>query len=180
MVKPLSAQLADLSVRAKNAEDAAAVAQKEAHDKLVARRDQAHATVTAAIQKMDQDVKSANEKVVANWNTLKAKVAADMDAWNANCLSSSMFLLSGICRHLDDVPCARRAGLPVDAAHRRAFAFVGVSTGLASGRRCSIAYHGADCLLQLSKALSRSWPRSAIGTCFPISGDGCWQAASPI
>ena len=44
MVKPLSAQLADLSVRAKNAEDAAAVAQKEAHDKLVARRDQAHAT----------------------------------------------------------------------------------------------------------------------------------------
>lgn len=39
MVKPLSAQLADLSVRAKNAEDAAAVAQKEAHDKLVARRD---------------------------------------------------------------------------------------------------------------------------------------------
>ena len=83
MVKPLSAQLADLSVRAKNAEDAAAAAQKEAHDKLVARRDQAHAAVTAAIQKMDQDVKAANEKVVANWNALKAKVAADMDAWNA-------------------------------------------------------------------------------------------------
>ena len=33
MVKPLSAQLADLSVRAKNAEDAVAAAQKEAHDK---------------------------------------------------------------------------------------------------------------------------------------------------
>ena len=31
MVKPLSAQLADLSVRAKNAEDAVAAAQKEAH-----------------------------------------------------------------------------------------------------------------------------------------------------
>ena len=54
MVKPLSAQLADLSVRAKNAEDAAAAAQKEAHDKLVARRDQAHAAATSAIQKMDR------------------------------------------------------------------------------------------------------------------------------
>ena len=42
MVKPLSAQLADLSVRAKNAEDAVAAAQKEAHDKVVARREQAH------------------------------------------------------------------------------------------------------------------------------------------
>ena len=83
MVKPLSAQLADLSVRAKDAEDAAAAAQKEAHDKLVVPRDQAHAAVTAAIQKMDQDIKSANEKVVVNWNALKAKVAADMDAWNA-------------------------------------------------------------------------------------------------
>ena len=37
MVKPLSAQLADLSVRAKSAEDAVAAAQKEAHDKVVAR-----------------------------------------------------------------------------------------------------------------------------------------------
>jgi hypothetical protein len=39
MVKPLSEQLADLSVRAKKAEDAVAAAQKEAHEKLVARRE---------------------------------------------------------------------------------------------------------------------------------------------
>jgi hypothetical protein len=39
MVKSLSAQLADLSVRAKKAEDAVAAAQKEAHDKLSARRE---------------------------------------------------------------------------------------------------------------------------------------------
>ena len=83
MAKPLSAQLADLSVRAKNAEDAIAVAQKEAHDKVVARRDQAHAAASAAIQKVDQDIKSASDNVVANWNALKAKVAADRDAWNA-------------------------------------------------------------------------------------------------
>ena len=41
MMKPLSTQLADLSARAKKAEDAVAAAQKEAHDKLLARREQA-------------------------------------------------------------------------------------------------------------------------------------------
>ena len=40
MMKPLSTQLADLSARAKKAEDAVAAAQKEAHDKLLARREQ--------------------------------------------------------------------------------------------------------------------------------------------
>ena len=49
MVKPLSAQLADLSVRAKNAEDAVTAAQKEAHEQVVARTEQAHAAATAAI-----------------------------------------------------------------------------------------------------------------------------------
>ena len=49
MVKPLSEQLADLSIRAKNAEDAVAAAKKEAHDKVVARREQAHAAATAAM-----------------------------------------------------------------------------------------------------------------------------------
>jgi hypothetical protein len=82
MVKPLSAQLADLSVRAKKAEDAVATAQKEAHENLVARREQAQAAATAAIQKVDRDIKAANQTVVANWNALKAKVAADMAAWN--------------------------------------------------------------------------------------------------
>ena len=83
MVKPLSAQLADLSVHAKNAEDAVAAAQKEAHDKVVARREQAHAAATAAIQKVDRDIKSAGDSVTNHWNALKTKVSADMDAWNA-------------------------------------------------------------------------------------------------
>ena len=39
MPKPLSEQLAELSVRAKHAEDALAAAKKEAHDKVVARTD---------------------------------------------------------------------------------------------------------------------------------------------
>jgi hypothetical protein len=83
MVKPLSAQLADLSVKAKNAEDAAAAAQKQAHDKAIALRDQARAAATAAIEKVNQDIKSAGEGATSQWNALKTKVAADMDAWNA-------------------------------------------------------------------------------------------------
>jgi hypothetical protein len=43
MVEPLSQQLYDLSVRAKQAEDAASAAQKEARDKIMARREQARA-----------------------------------------------------------------------------------------------------------------------------------------
>ena len=41
MPKPLSEQLADLSVHAKHAEDALAGAKKEAHDKVLARKEQA-------------------------------------------------------------------------------------------------------------------------------------------
>ena len=51
-MKPLSEQLADLSVRVKNTEDAAAAAQKEAHDKVVARVAQAQAAAEQAVQKM--------------------------------------------------------------------------------------------------------------------------------
>ena len=48
MPKPLSEQLADLSARAKSAEDAAATAKKETHDKIVARREQVHSAAAAA------------------------------------------------------------------------------------------------------------------------------------
>ena len=50
MAKPLSEQLADLSISAKKAEDAVAAARKEAQDKVIARREQAHAAAAAAIQ----------------------------------------------------------------------------------------------------------------------------------
>jgi prophage DNA circulation protein len=78
-MKPLSEQLADLSVRAKNTEDAAAAAQKEAHDKVVARVTQAQATAEQAVQKVNQNIKSASDTASAKWSGLKAKIAADMD-----------------------------------------------------------------------------------------------------
>jgi hypothetical protein len=78
-MKPLSEQLANLSVRAKNAEDAAAAAQKEAHDKVVARVAQAQSAAEEAIKKVNQNVKSASDTTSAKWNGLKAKIAADVD-----------------------------------------------------------------------------------------------------
>jgi hypothetical protein len=78
MAKLLSEQLAELSVRAKNAEDAAAAAQKEAHEKIVARIEQAHAAATAATEKVNQEVKSVKDTATRNWNALQAKIASDI------------------------------------------------------------------------------------------------------
>jgi hypothetical protein len=78
-MKPLSEQLVNLSVRAKQAEDAAAAAQKEAHDKVVASIAQAQASAEQAVQKVNQNIKSAGDTASAKWNGLKAKIAADMD-----------------------------------------------------------------------------------------------------
>jgi hypothetical protein len=79
MGKPISEQLANLSVRVKNTEDAVAAAQKETHDKVVARIAQAQAAAEAAVQKVDQNIKSASDTASTKWNGLKAKIAADMD-----------------------------------------------------------------------------------------------------
>jgi ElaB/YqjD/DUF883 family membrane-anchored ribosome-binding protein len=84
MAKPLSEQLSDLSVRAKNAEDHVAAAKKEAHDKVVARREQIRAETQAAIQKVDRDLKSAGDTAADKWKALQGKIAADMDALKAD------------------------------------------------------------------------------------------------
>ena len=84
MAKRLSEQLAELSVRAKNAEDAWAAAQKEAQDKLAARKAQARASAKTAVEKVNQDLKSAGESAARDWNAVKAKVNADMNALKAD------------------------------------------------------------------------------------------------
>lgn len=83
----LSEQLADLSVRAKHAEDAASAAEKEARDKVQARREQARAAATAAIEKVDQSMKSAGDSVKSagdaaarKWTTLQAKITGDLQS----------------------------------------------------------------------------------------------------
>jgi hypothetical protein len=77
-MKPLSEQLADLSVRVKDTEDAAAAAQKEAHDKVVARVAESQAAAEQAVQKINQNVQSASNAASAKWNGLKVKITADM------------------------------------------------------------------------------------------------------
>jgi hypothetical protein len=79
MSKPLSEQLADLSARAKNAEDAVAAAKNEAHDNIVARREQVHSSAAALAEKVNQEIKSAKDASDVHWTALKAKVAADND-----------------------------------------------------------------------------------------------------
>ena len=83
MIKPLSQQLADLSVHAKKAEDAAAAAQKETHDKIMSRVDKARADATATTEKVSQQIKSVGDNAAKGWNARKAKIAADMDALKA-------------------------------------------------------------------------------------------------
>ena len=80
MVKRLSEQLADLSVRAKNLETAVMAAQKEGQEKLVSRTAEARASATAAVDKVKQSVKAASDAGSAKWGAMEAKLGADMDA----------------------------------------------------------------------------------------------------
>ena len=79
-MKHLSEQLADLSVRAKSAEEAVEASQKEAHEKIVVRREQAHAAATVAVEKVDKEIKSVNDTATRNWSAMRVKVSADMTA----------------------------------------------------------------------------------------------------
>jgi hypothetical protein len=84
MIKRMSQQLAELSARAKGAEEALDAAEKEAHDKIAARRQQAHAAATTAVEKLDHEVKSVNESATRNWGAVKAKIADDMNHLNTS------------------------------------------------------------------------------------------------
>ena len=83
MAKRLSQQLADLSVRAKDAEDAVAAAEKEAHGKIEARKEQARAAAAKAAEKVNQEIRSIGDTAARNWTAVRAKVAADIDSLKA-------------------------------------------------------------------------------------------------
>jgi len=83
----LSEQLADLSVRAKHAEDAVSAAQKEAHDKVMARREQARAAATTAAEKVERNIKSAGdsmksvgEAAAKKWTAFQTKISNDLQS----------------------------------------------------------------------------------------------------
>jgi hypothetical protein len=78
-MKPLSEQLAELSVRAKRTEDAFAPAQKEARDKIEARKAEALSAAKTAVEKVNQQIKSVGESATKDRQALQAKIAADVN-----------------------------------------------------------------------------------------------------
>ena len=83
MAQSLSQQLADLSVRAKNAEDAIAAASREAHEKIEARKEEARNAATKATEKVKQEIESARDTATRNWSAVRAKIATDIDSLKA-------------------------------------------------------------------------------------------------
>jgi hypothetical protein len=83
MAKPLSEQLAALSVHAKKAEDTVAAAQEETHDEIMSRWEQARADARATTEKVNKQIQSMGDSAAKDWNARKAKIAADMDALKA-------------------------------------------------------------------------------------------------
>jgi hypothetical protein len=83
MSKPLSQQLSELSVRAKNAEAAAATAQNAAREKAAALRDEARAALSAATDKVRQEVNTAKDQTSRDWTALQLKLKADADSLKA-------------------------------------------------------------------------------------------------
>lgn len=77
MVK-LSKKLADLSERAKSAEDAVNAAETQVKKELAAMRQQAHLAALAAAEKVSQDVQSARDHASRNWDAMKTKVNDDI------------------------------------------------------------------------------------------------------
>ena len=84
MAKVLSQQLAELSVRAKSAEDAASTAQTAAREKAETLRDQARAAASAATEKISQEANSIKDKTSRDWNLLQAKIKADGESLRAS------------------------------------------------------------------------------------------------
>jgi hypothetical protein len=83
MPKPLSDQFADLSVRAREAENTLAAAQAETRDRLIARREQTRAAAAAAADRVQQDLRDAGIAISEQWNAFKEKVTSDVERLNA-------------------------------------------------------------------------------------------------
>ena len=87
-MKPLSEQLAELSVRARNAEAAFAAAQKEARDKIEARKTEALSAAKTAVEKISQQIKSVGESASRDRQALQAKITADVNTLKAYALQA--------------------------------------------------------------------------------------------
>jgi hypothetical protein len=79
MVKPVSEQLSDLSVRAKKAEDAAAAAKQEDAAKVQQREDQIKADAARRKASAQQHASAAEDSVASDWAKVSARAQSDVD-----------------------------------------------------------------------------------------------------
>ncbi len=70
MMKPLDELLADLSLRARKAEEAISAARKETSDGVTLRREAFRAAAAAAADRVDRDLRSAGTKLEGDWARL--------------------------------------------------------------------------------------------------------------
>lgn len=78
-MKRLDQQLADMSICAKDAQDAFDAARKETHDKVLARREQARASAASLADRVEKEIHDVGDTVAGQWTALRAKVAADIN-----------------------------------------------------------------------------------------------------
>jgi len=77
--RPLSERLADLSRRAKAAEDAAVAARAETKQKVAQRIDQARTSVEQLKERIQLDASSATEETKEQWKELQGRIAKRVD-----------------------------------------------------------------------------------------------------
>ena len=83
-MQPFSERLANLSERAKDAEQALNAAANEARERIDQRREQFRTAATEAANRVQEDLSKAGPEAQAQWTALKAKVTADISRLKAN------------------------------------------------------------------------------------------------
>jgi hypothetical protein len=83
MVKPVSEQLSDLSVRAKKAEDDAAAAKNQASAQIQQRQEEIKVDAARRKEDLDRSISNAQDTIVSTWTGLSNEVQSNVDQMRA-------------------------------------------------------------------------------------------------
>jgi hypothetical protein len=83
MVKPVSEQLSDLSVRAKKAEDDAAAAKNQASAQIQQRQEEIKVDAARRKEDLDRSISNAEDTIVSTWTGLSNEVQSNVDQMRA-------------------------------------------------------------------------------------------------
>lgn len=129
--RPLSERLADLSQRAKAAEESFATARTETKQKLDARLDQARTSVEQLKEKIQEDASGATEQMKSQWQELQGRVAKRVDKIKADMSARK------------EQFAADRATLRADSAEDEAAAAIDDALGAIEYARYTVLYAAA-------------------------------------